>query len=360
MDAQQRKALESLYFNFAPAADDLWQSQGSLHVGGLHDEALNEVMAAYRQAEQQLQSNPLGVVIRGQAGSGKTHLLGQVRAQVQDIGGFFFMVELLDGSNFWRSARGGILESLGRPTVKHETQLKHLLWELTEHARTSRVHRKAILGQNDLTPEVLNDFVIGMRKVHPEVKNYQQTLRALVLLASSDFELQDIGEAFLISTDLSDEVREHWGLDTPPHGPEEGVRAISRLVALAGPAIMALDQIDGLLAQSAITDTDSGNGDLERVAQGLLLSREITRRTVTVVACLPSVWELIRLRAVAPVKDRYRAPAILGAPADRCDRPRHSRTSFDRVLPRGRLHSATPELADCGKGVRRRTATDSA
>lgn len=311
MDAQQRKALESLYFNFAPAADDLWQSQGSLHVGGLHDEALGEVMTAYQQAERQLQSNPLGVVIRGQAGSGKTHLLGQVRAKVQDAGGFFFMVELLDGSNFWRSARGGILESLGRPTVKHETQLKHLLWELTDQAHTSRVHRKAIIGKDELTPEVLDEFVIGMRKVNPDVKNYQQTLRALVLQASSDFNLQDIGEAFLISTDLSDEDRSLWGLQTPPHTPEEGVRAISRLVALAGPAVMALDQIDGLLAQSAATE-DSGNGDLERVAQGLLLSREITRRTVTVVACLPSVWELIRLRAVASAKDRYHTPAVLG------------------------------------------------
>lgn len=42
MDRDQRKALESLYFNFAPAADDLWQSQGSLHVGGLHDETLGD------------------------------------------------------------------------------------------------------------------------------------------------------------------------------------------------------------------------------------------------------------------------------------------------------------------------------
>ena len=54
MDAEQRKALESLYFNFAPAADDLWQSQRSLHVGGLHDEALGEVMTAYQKAEGSL------------------------------------------------------------------------------------------------------------------------------------------------------------------------------------------------------------------------------------------------------------------------------------------------------------------
>lgn len=311
MDSEQRKALESLYFNFAPTADDLWQPQGSLHVGGLHDDALGEVMTAYRQAEQEPQSNPLGVVIRGQAGSGKTHLLGQVRAQVQDAGGFFFMVELLDGSNFWRSARGGVLESLGRPTAKHETQLKHLLWELTDQAHTSRVHRKAILGDDELTPEVLNEFVIGLRKVNPGVKNHQQTLRALVLLGSSDFEQQDIGEAFLISTELSDEDRTSWGLETPPHNSEEGVRAISRIVALAGPAVMALDQIDGLLAQSAVSE-GNGNGDLERVAQGLLLAREIMRRTVTVVACLPSVWELIRSRAVASAQDRYRMTPVLG------------------------------------------------
>ena len=70
----------------------------------------------------------------GPAGSGKTHLLGQVRERVQAAGGFFFIVELLDAASFWQSARGGILESLGRPGAERETQLKDLLWQLSSVA----------------------------------------------------------------------------------------------------------------------------------------------------------------------------------------------------------------------------------
>ena len=70
MDTEHREALRSLRLEFAPTADDLWHSQGSLHVAGLHDEALADVMAGFGDAERQSDSSPLGVVIRGPAEAG--------------------------------------------------------------------------------------------------------------------------------------------------------------------------------------------------------------------------------------------------------------------------------------------------
>ncbi|MGV0746349.1 helicase HerA domain-containing protein [Mycolicibacterium sp. XJ870] len=319
MELQQREALSALRLTWAPTADDLWHSQGALHVSGLHDRPMADVMAAFGDAAREADSSPLGVVVRGPAGSGKSHLLGQVREQVQTAGGFFFLVELLDAASFWQSARAGILESLGRPGSERETQLKDLLWELSSVAHISRANRRAIIGDDELTPDILTDFVNALHKARRQtVKRAHHTLRAMVLLGATDLELQDIGEAFLTANDdFGRGERDGWGLPTPTLTPQESVRDISRLIALAGPAVLALDQIDTLLAQSP-QRTDNGgtfsgpdNRDLEHVAHGLMSVRQTMRRTVPVVACLPAAWEAIQDRATATVHDRFRATALL-------------------------------------------------
>lgn len=314
MELSHREALSALRLTWAPTADDLWHSQGALHVRGLHDRAMSDVMAAFGDAERETDSSPLGVVVRGPAGSGKTHLLGQVREQIQTGGGYFFLVELLDAAGFWQSTRAGILESLGRPGSERETQLKDLLWELSSVAHISRANRRAVIGDDDLTPEILTDFVNALHKVHRHtVRRAHHTLRALVLLGAGDLELQDIGEAFLTGSSAN----ETWGLPAPTLTAQESVRDISRLVALAGPSVLALDQIDTLLAQS-VDRTDgasgtgaSGAGDLEHIAHGLMAIRQTMRRTVGVVACLPAAWEAIQDRATATVQDRFRTTAML-------------------------------------------------
>lgn len=328
MQQHEREALSALRLTWAPTADDLWHSQGALHVPGLHERAMADVLAAFDDASRETDSSPLGVVVRGPAGSGKTHLLGQVRERVQTAGGFFFLVELLDATSFWQSARAGILESLGRPGAERETQLKDLLWELASVAHISRANRRAIIGDDDLTPEILTDFVTALHKARRQtVKRAHHTLRALVLLGAADLELQDIGEAFLVgntgtlgATDGAERELGAWGLPVPTLTPQESARDISRLVALAGPAVLALDQIDTLLAQSSDRTSDraeaSGqvspdNRDLEHVAHGLMSVRQTMRRTVSVVACLPAAWESIQDRATASVHDRFRTTALL-------------------------------------------------
>jgi len=324
MDPREREALASLRLSWAPTADDLWHSQGALHVPGFNDRALDEVMSAFADAGREPQSSPLGVVVQGPAGSGKTHLLGQVRERVQAADGFFFVVELLDATSFWESTRSSILRSLGRPAAGRETQLKELLYQLCSVAHVSRVDRKAIIGDDPLTPEVLTTFVNALRKADPAtVGQTRHTLRALVLLGAADFDVQDVGEAYLTSSeDVDDSGRRTWSIGVSTLTPQECVRDISWLVALAGPAVLAVDQIDTLLAQGAdradptrtVGSADTtDNNDLEHVAHGLMSIRQNMRRTAAVVACLPTAWTSIRSRATATVSDRFRVTAPLQA-----------------------------------------------
>ena len=312
----QREALASLRLTWAPTVDDLWRPQAATHVPGLNEYAIDDVIDAFGDAARDPASTPLGVVVRGPAGSGKTHLLGQIRERVQDAGGYFFVVELLDAAGFWQSVRSGILESLGRPGAERETQLKDLLWELSSVAHVSRADRRAIIGDDDLELETLDRFVNALAKVRPDpVRHCHQTLRALVLLGATDLAAHDVGEAFLHSSEEhGSDDRDQWRLRASPASAQECVRDISRLIALAGPSVLAVDQIDTLLAQSlAHTDEadDSRDGVLEQVAHGLMAVRQTMRRTVAVVACLPAVWDHIRDRATASVADRFRVTAPL-------------------------------------------------
>ncbi|MET0898993.1 MAG: DUF87 domain-containing protein, partial [Mycobacterium sp.] len=124
--------------------------------------------------------------------------------------------------------------------------------------------------------------------------------------------------------------RSSWGLSVPTATPQETVRDIARIVALAGPLVLAVDQIDTLLAQSAdrteSATNQTDNRDLEHVAHGLMSIRQTMRRTVGVVACLPAAWESIRLRATSTVADRFRVTSPLqGLPS-----PELARTILER------------------------------
>src|ERR1700682_112070 len=210
----ERDALAARRLTWAPTADDLWRPQAATHVPGLNEFAIDDVMAAFGDATRDLVSSPLGVVVQGRAGSGKTHLLGQVRERVQASGGYFLLVELLDAATFWESLRSGIIESLGRPGAERETQLKDLLWELSSIAHVSRADRRAIIGDDDLDPETLDRFVNTLAKKHPDpVRDCHKTLRALVLLAATDLAAHDVGEAYLQASDeVGNHERAQWRL----------------------------------------------------------------------------------------------------------------------------------------------------
>ena len=103
MDTGTRRALESIRLDWATTRDDIWAPQAPVHVDGLHDSVIDETLRSFGDAQVSGAASPLGVVIQGPAGSGKTHLLGQVRERVQYAGGYFFLAKLLDGEKFWES-----------------------------------------------------------------------------------------------------------------------------------------------------------------------------------------------------------------------------------------------------------------
>jgi len=313
MTAPGVEALEALSFHYTEAADDVWQ-HSPYHVEGLHHHSSKLLLGGLAQASGEQAGSPIGVVIQGQRGTGKTHLLGWLREVTQREGGYFVLVGLLDAKDFWESVMVSLLDSFSRPGEGRESQLRVLLSRLAALADLSRMPRRAVTGKKSLSREELDAFVLSLRQMNEAVgRGSQDTARALVLYASPDPALQDIGEAFLYAMPEGEEgERARWGIRPVRKTPQEIVRDVSHLLALTGPTVIAVDQIDPLVAQSfASTDTGRGGAHadvllLERIAGGLMSLRENTRRTLTVVSCIPQTWALIEREAIDTVRDRFR------------------------------------------------------
>ncbi|MEU7914115.1 helicase HerA domain-containing protein [Microbispora bryophytorum] len=313
MTSDELDALRALRFNYTRVADDVWRPL-PFHVEGIHRDAAQIILDGLLEAEESVAASPIGVAIQGQRGTGKTHLLGWVRQKVHEEDAYFFLVSLLDAKDFWESVLLSMLDSLSRPMAGDGSQLKELLWRLCVLAEVPQAARGPIIGDVPLSRADLDAFINALRRYDSHVgRDVQDTARALTLRGSHDLAAQDIGDAYLISAPQGEPgERAEWGFRTVGKTPQEIVHDLSMLLALTGPSVIAVDQVDTLIAQSA-TLTGGGSAEdlehhrtIESVAGGLMTLREMTRRTLTVLSCLPLTWTLIEEHATDTVQDRFR------------------------------------------------------
>jgi hypothetical protein len=325
MTEDEVRALSALRFDWALTPDDVWSPHPE-HVPELHREVGRRILGGVADAKRNAArkpagGSPLGLVIQGSKGSGKTHLLGWIREQVQQDGGYFFLIGLSDGATFWSNAVEAVLDGLWRTGDGKHTQLQQLLRRLGSEAGTERAIESLLSGVAISRPR-LDAFVRGLAEgAGPQGgPGLQDTARALVLFASNDPELQDIAkDYFLFEGDVDPVARQTWGI-RPGRPAQLIVRDLSRLMAMTGkPTVLAIDQIDTLIARYStsadsvdVARDDAGRDELvTQVADGLMALREVTRSSLSIVACLPNSWNLIRTRAVASVSDRFRTTSTL-------------------------------------------------
>ncbi|WP_117213373.1 ATP-binding protein [Allorhizocola rhizosphaerae] len=304
---------QPIRFEWAQVPDDVWNCS-PFHVDGLHTDVAQRVLSGVAAARASSGPSPLGIAIQGARGAGKTHMLGWIREQVQSNDGFFFLISLLDGAKFWESTMLSVLDGLLRESDGRECQLKTLLRRLCSVVGLSGAVQGAIAGDLKLSPGDLSLFVASLRRYNRAVGvACQDTARALVLFASPDQALQDMGYNYLQSMEESEAGdRAAWGMQRGAKPAQLLVKEVSDLLALVGPSLIAVDQIDTLIAQSLnMADGDAVHGDgrryllIDQIADGLMGLRQVTRRTITVVACLAESWTLIRRHAVDTVPDRF-------------------------------------------------------
>ncbi|MFJ8964708.1 ATP-binding protein [Lentzea sp. NPDC102401] len=329
MTAQLREALAALRFNSAETPDDVWRTSPS-HVDGLHTRAEHRIRTAIADARDSAGSNPIGLILQGRKGVGKTHLLGTVRSMVQETGGYFFLIEVSSAAMFWDDVAEAMRSELLRTDDTGQLQLIVLLRELCRGADVPEEVTKAIVNEAPLKPEHLDALVNGLRKVDARIAtDCSAVIRALVLYASPH---SLTGQSYLEGLDDDAGEYRRWGLVTKAKAARYVVRDISRVLAMTGPCVIAIDQLDTVInkAQDLIEDDLSPEeaSELALISDGLMQLREITRRTLTIVACLPTTWIKLRQAASDTVGDRFTLTPILGSVTD----PSIARTLVEKWL----------------------------
>jgi hypothetical protein len=305
---EELNALAALTFNWTRALDDVW-GRARYHVEGLHAETAELILRGIAEAGAD-GANPLGIVIQGQRGVGKTHLLGWTREQVQQAGGYFFLVGDLSAKAFWEEVLGRVVEQLLPLPDGSRNQLERLLTGLADRIGLDGTFRAAVTGQVPPTPDAIKVFISALRRIDRSIGLIcQDTARALALLASPLQEDQDVGYYFLTGSEVDVDDRRRWGINSRRKLPRLLVSELSRLLALTGPTVLAVDQIDALIDELAgyRGEAPPQSRHLADVATGLMTLRDITDRTLTVVSCLPESCAYVRRYAVDPVADRFHA-----------------------------------------------------
>ncbi|MFS8095663.1 DUF87 domain-containing protein [Lentzea alba] len=318
MTEQLREALAVVRFNSAETPDDVWHAS-PFHIEGLHTRAEHRLRAGIADARASVGPSIGGLVLQGEKGVGKTHLLGSVRRTVQEQGGYFFLVEVTSGKAFWDDVADAMRSELRRANDEGDIQLTVLLRQLCLGADVPAEVASAITGESKLMPDHLSTFLGGLRKVDSRIAvECGDSIRALVLYAS---EHSDVGKSYLKGVDESSDERRRWGLPSEANSSRTIVRDVSRVLAMTGPCVIAVDQLDTLVNKSQdVTGEVVTNPELVQelvdISDGLMQLRETTRRTITVVACLPNTWKMLKSVASDTVEDRFTTTPILASIAD--------------------------------------------
>ena len=314
----RREALAALRFNWSETPDHIW-STSPYHVDGLHERIEQEIQHGIRDAAYSQGPSPIGLVLQGQKGVGKTHLLGWVRREVQRQQGYFFLVALNSGDTFWADTVNAVLSGLLRPDDTGESQLTSFLRRLCVRIGTRDAVTSAIAGDAPLSGDDLQVFMAGLRRLDPPTgRECADTARALVLYAATNAQHNAIGQDYLSGgDDPEDNSRQAWGIRPGAKPAHTIVQDVSRLLALTGPSAVAVDQLDTLVAKASLAPGDLGIGrEIALIADGLMQFRERTRRTLSLIACLPSSWQQLRGKAVDSVPDRFEDSLTVGRIVD--------------------------------------------
>ena len=316
MDDELR-ALGALRLTWVVDGDDVWRAHPD-HVEGLHKSVEDAIQRGIDDADQADAASPVGLILQGQKGTGKTQTLSWTREQIYARGGYFFLVRLLEGKSFWTSVAHSLNQGLSRSAGGSESQLTALMRRLGDVIHAPRRVRRAIIGEASLSKTILDEFGQLLQEHDPLVgRECRYTAVALAMLSSDSSHLREVGETYMQSGEDDHGDRAEWGLHRAPRSPELIIQDLSWLMALTGPCVIAVDQIDALVAQSAKELDDAGTLSagqdvmLEHIAGGLMMLWEHTRRTLTLVACIPDSWILLKTRATNTVQDRFRQPKHL-------------------------------------------------
>jgi hypothetical protein len=302
----QLEALEAISFRPFYTAADIWRDD-VVHVDGIHSEAFEEVRRTFRMMKS---GHPFSnIVIEGRPGIGKSHFLGRIRRGVTKGENVFILVQLSTTREFWHSLAIAYSDALFRETPGGRLQVEVVLDALADVLGLSAQEKRDIV-KGKVTTDLLKRVHQCLRERigrNPANRPIIVTGLALVLLNSTNPSHQDAANSIILGLEADTEQETGGSLGDIQIPPREVVKGFDRIFGLAGKyTLLAIDQLDGLIALSRSSNQSEVQSILDEVANGLMEAAEDNpEHTLIVISCLPSTWRLIRETSLQPAADRF-------------------------------------------------------
>ncbi|MGB3137385.1 MAG: hypothetical protein WBB18_11320, partial [Nodosilinea sp.] len=324
-------ALKNIDFDWARHVKSVWHDS-PFDVDNLN---VNERQAVFDRLETLKQTQqtaaPLGLVIRGLPGAGKTHLLSVIRKQAVAQGMFFVLVDMTDIRNFWETVLEGYVVSLqeehedGTPQFQLQRLVQYLVILTGRKVSPKKMAGLDLKNMKNANQHILNTIA---RRHRQEALRFQDIVKAIIFLNSDDFTVSGIGYSYLQGMEIEADEKSTFGFQSTSMKLSDIVEGLSWVMGLQGSTVLALDQLDAIVAQHHYIAKNAIDAELtneqrvskaiiEGIGGGLMALRDITSRTFTLVSCLPVTWEILAREAVQSVRDRFLSDVFLTEIIDR-------------------------------------------
>ena len=317
-------ALRKVNFDWTAHIDQIWRDQPH-ETESLQADSRRELIERLDDLRDQTSdSSPLGQPLLGPAGSGKTHLLGFVRRETLARGMFFILADMTDVGDFWDTVLLGYLRSLQQKLSGGKRQVDH--WLVQMIAKFGQGVKKSDAIPQQRPPGLINridELIAGVRQHHDaEGQQHSDVLRALVLFACDHIDINDLGYKWLQGVTIDADELSLFGFRQREQTPSSIVRGVSWLLSLTAPAVLALDQLDAIVAEHELARSEPNAENpseqqrrslaiIQGIASGLLELRDLSRRTLSVVSSLETTWNVLHVQAAVSMGDRFDSPLLL-------------------------------------------------
>jgi DNA helicase HerA-like ATPase len=310
------QALQAVDFQWVRPLESIWVDD-DFAIAGPNAAAAAQVAQRFFRETQDPGAHPNGAVLTGQSGIGKTHLVGQLRRKVWRDGGWFVLLDVLGLNDFWRSAALSYITSLLQPMPDGRRQFEAVIAGVARRfkveAQVETAFKTPSIDVAKIVNVLLNKALIPFDMTN--ALRHQDVFRALCLLRSLDASSVGLAYGWLQGYDADAEARAALGFRQPPPAPAEIVRGMSWVMSVAGPTLIGVDQIDGVVnpsfAGAQAVDDFGGQSLGEALAAGLLDLHTVGHRSMTVLTCLFDSWRVLRERGLAPFVQRFHEPIVL-------------------------------------------------
>ncbi|MGC4005253.1 MAG: ATP-binding protein [Pirellulales bacterium] len=317
--------LRTLNYDWSVLLRGVW-SDPRFNAPEIHPEWRQEFQEELLQLKADGTNNsPPGWMIVGPGGSGKTHFLSTCRQQAVAQRYGFVLVDMTDVRSFWGTVLQGYIDSLQQEYADGKFQQQILIEKFLATLPMNVPVETAMKKIREYPVETLaaqvGKVVEIIRRQHPqETLQHHDIIRELLAMTSHDSSIAAAGLNWLNAGQVDEEIRRQLGFTKSQEEPRRIVKALSWMMSLCGPTVVAFDQLDPIVQQldpaaRSAQDLDSqGQAALaiiSEIAHGLRSMREYTYDTLTVVACLDVTLETLRKYTISTWQAGFQEPHVL-------------------------------------------------